>query len=83
MNITPGTIIKRRISGIFWHMGVYISRNKVIHYHNPTPGKDKGILGKSGATIRMESLEKFAEGGYNKEAFFVNLFMISSGICIP
>jgi len=36
----PGTIIKRRISGLFWHMGGYIGGGKVIHYHNPTPGKD-------------------------------------------
>ncbi len=65
MEIKPGTIIKRRISGIFWHMGIYIGNNKVIDYHNPDSGKkksDKSILGKSNATIRKESLEKFADG---------------------
>jgi len=30
-------------------MGIYIGKEKVIHYHNPTHGKDKGILGKTGA----------------------------------
>ena len=65
MNIKPGTIIKRRISGIFWHMGIYIGKGKVIHYHNPKLGKKagKGILGKGAATIRQESLERFAEAG--------------------
>ncbi len=64
--IKTGSIIKRKISRIFWHMGIYIGNNQVIDYHNPDNGKkkaDKGILGKSGATIRMESLEKFAEEG--------------------
>ena len=63
MNITPGTIIKRRISGIFWHMGVYCGKGKVIHYHNRGTGKgaEKGILGKAGATIRMEPMERFVE----------------------
>ena len=63
--IKPGSIIKRRISGIFWHMGIYIGNNQVIHFHNPELGHgvDKGIFGKNGATIRMESLDKFAEKG--------------------
>jgi hypothetical protein len=65
MEIKPGNIIKRRISRIFWHMGIYIGNDKVIHYHNPGRGKkaDKGIMGKGAATIRQESLEKFAEEG--------------------
>jgi hypothetical protein len=65
MKIKPGSIIKRRISKVFWHMGIYVGNNKVIHYHNPGRGKkaDKGIFGKGGATIRMESMERFAEEG--------------------
>ncbi len=66
MEIKPGSILKRRISGIFWHMGVYIGKGKVIHYHNPKLGKsaNKGIFGKGGATIRQESLEKFMASSF-------------------
>lgn len=58
----PGSIIKRRIASIFWHMGIYIGDNKVIHFHNPKSKKgiDKGLLGKGAATIRMDSLKSFA-----------------------
>lgn len=62
MEIKPGSIIKRRISKIFWHMGIYIGDDKVIHFHTPRSkkGADRGLLGKGVAEIRMDSLERFA-----------------------
>ena len=49
---------------------MYVGGNRpsVIHYHNPGTGKkaDKGLVGKSGAVIRKDSLDRFAE---EKEVF--------------
>jgi|LSQX01.1.fsa_nt_gb hypothetical protein len=54
----PGSIIKRRIYGVVWHMGIYVGDGKVIHYHNPKDDK----LDQSSTKIRKETLKKFANG---------------------
>ena len=54
----PGSIIKRKIYGVVWHMGIYVGDGKVVHYHNPKDDK----LDQSSTKIRKESLTKFANG---------------------
>lgn len=62
MKIKPGSIIKRQIYGVFWHMGIYIGNGKVVHYHSPKGKHSEGILTQSNAKIRKETLTKFADG---------------------
>ena len=59
MDITPGTIVKRRLHGLYgllyWHMGVYVGDGTVVHYNGETK-KTRG------AVLRRDALEAFAAG---------------------
>jgi hypothetical protein len=59
VDFVPGSILKRRLNGglgyLFWHMGVYIGSNRVVHFNGET--KKNGD-----AKIVCEDLAVFAGG---------------------
>jgi len=59
MSFGPGTILKRRLGGLFGlfysHMGVYIGNGRVVHFNGETKNSWNAVL-------RTDTLQEFVNG---------------------